>query len=93
MAASSRHWLNPASCTNHIAETDCVAGLRGLELANVPALALRGPRPDWAKFSEGMRPGPPDLKELANEDLFWGAEALAPNCPPESIVELQFGAQ
>jgi hypothetical protein len=30
---------------------------------------------DWAKFSEGMHPGPPDLKELANEtspqELFW----------------------
>jgi mono/diheme cytochrome c family protein len=29
----------------------------------------------WAKFSEGMRPYPPDLKELANErspqQLFW----------------------
>src|SRR5262249_50698330 len=29
----------------------------------------------WAKFSEGMKPGPPDLKEVANErdagQLFW----------------------
>ena len=34
-----------------------------------------GPGVDWAKFSEGMYPGPPDLKELANEtspqELFW----------------------
>ena len=34
-----------------------------------------GPGVDWAKFSEGMQPGPPDLKELANEtspqELFW----------------------
>jgi mono/diheme cytochrome c family protein len=34
-----------------------------------------GPGVDWAKFSEGMHPGPPDLKELANEtspqELFW----------------------
>jgi mono/diheme cytochrome c family protein len=33
------------------------------------------PGVDWAKFSEGMRPDPPDLKELANEtspqELFW----------------------
>jgi mono/diheme cytochrome c family protein len=28
----------------------------------------------WAKFSEGLRPDPPDLKEVANDDpkdLFW----------------------
>jgi hypothetical protein len=34
-----------------------------------------GPGVEWAKFSEGMRPDPPDLKELANEtspqELFW----------------------
>jgi hypothetical protein len=34
-----------------------------------------GPGVDWAKFSEGMHPGPPDLKELANEtspqELSW----------------------
>jgi mono/diheme cytochrome c family protein len=34
-----------------------------------------GPGVDWAKFSEGLRPDPPDLKELANErapqQLFW----------------------
>jgi mono/diheme cytochrome c family protein len=34
-----------------------------------------GPGVDWAKFSEGMHPDPPDLKELANEtspqELFW----------------------
>jgi mono/diheme cytochrome c family protein len=34
-----------------------------------------GPGVDWAKFSEGLRPDPPDLKELANEtspqELFW----------------------
>jgi mono/diheme cytochrome c family protein len=33
------------------------------------------PGVDWAKFSEGMRPDPRDLKELANEtspqELFW----------------------
>jgi hypothetical protein len=30
---------------------------------------------DWAKFAEGLRPDPPDLKEIANElspqHLFW----------------------
>jgi mono/diheme cytochrome c family protein len=34
-----------------------------------------GPGVKWAKFSEGLRPDPPDLKELANErapqQLFW----------------------
>jgi mono/diheme cytochrome c family protein len=34
-----------------------------------------GPGVDWVKFSEGMHPDPPDLKELANEtspqELFW----------------------
>ena len=34
-----------------------------------------GPGVDWAKFSEGMRPDPPDLKELVNDrtpaQLFW----------------------
>jgi mono/diheme cytochrome c family protein len=34
-----------------------------------------GPGVEWAKFSEGMRPDPPDLKELVNdrtpEQLFW----------------------
>ena len=34
-----------------------------------------GPGLDWAKFSEGLRPDPPDLKELANDrspqKLFW----------------------
>jgi mono/diheme cytochrome c family protein len=33
------------------------------------------PGVDWAKFSEGLRPGPPDLKDLVNDrrpqDLFW----------------------
>jgi mono/diheme cytochrome c family protein len=34
-----------------------------------------GPGVNWAKFSEGLRPDPPDLKELADkippEQLFW----------------------
>ena len=34
-----------------------------------------GPGVDWAKFSEGLRPDPPDLKELAHElspqHIFW----------------------
>jgi mono/diheme cytochrome c family protein len=34
-----------------------------------------GPGVNWAKFSEGLRPDPPDLKEIANErdpeHLFW----------------------
>src|SRR5712692_5729745 len=34
-----------------------------------------GPGVDWAKYAEGLRPDPPDLKELANErtpqQLFW----------------------
>jgi mono/diheme cytochrome c family protein len=34
-----------------------------------------GPGVTWAKFSEGLRPDPPDLKDLANErdpeHLFW----------------------
>ena len=34
-----------------------------------------GPGAEWAKFSEGLRPDPPDLKEvikdLAAEQLFW----------------------
>jgi len=34
-----------------------------------------GPGTDWAKFSEGLRPDPPDLKELVAErtpeQLFW----------------------
>ena len=34
-----------------------------------------GPGADWAKFSEGMNPGPPDLKDvvggLTPSELFW----------------------
>jgi mono/diheme cytochrome c family protein len=34
-----------------------------------------GPGADWAKFSEAMRPGPPDLKDVAKvapvEGIFW----------------------
>ena len=34
-----------------------------------------GPGVNWAKFSEGLRPDPPDLKEIANDrapqHLFW----------------------
>ena len=34
-----------------------------------------GPGADWAKFSEGLSPGPPDLKDVAPEleprELFW----------------------
>src|SRR3954451_22083564 len=34
-----------------------------------------GPGVEWAKFSEGLHPDPPDLKEVANErtpqQLFW----------------------
>ena len=34
-----------------------------------------GPGAQWAKFSEGLNPGPPDLKELAGElepaEVFW----------------------
>ncbi|MGH7033914.1 MAG: c-type cytochrome, partial [Stellaceae bacterium] len=34
-----------------------------------------GPGVDWAKFSEGLRPDPPDLKEVANGTdpaaIFW----------------------
>jgi hypothetical protein len=34
-----------------------------------------GPGVEWLKFSEGMQPGPPDLKEIVNErepsELFW----------------------
>jgi len=34
-----------------------------------------GPGAPWAKFSEGLHPGPPDLKDVVNErtpqDLFW----------------------
>jgi mono/diheme cytochrome c family protein len=33
------------------------------------------PGVEWAKFSEGLNPGPPDLKDVANEDeparIFW----------------------
>jgi hypothetical protein len=34
-----------------------------------------GPGVDWAKFSEGLRPDPPDLKDLAKDlsaaEIFW----------------------
>ena len=34
-----------------------------------------GPGVEWAKFSEGLNPGPPDLKDVVNEreprQLFW----------------------
>ena len=34
-----------------------------------------GPGVDWAKFSEGLNPDPPDLKDIAKEDepghIFW----------------------
>src|SRR6266487_3000509 len=42
---------------------------------SVAATVEDGPIVKWAKFSEGLRPDPPDLKELADErrpqDLFW----------------------
>ncbi len=34
-----------------------------------------GPGADWAKFAEGLNPGPPDLKDVANDltagEVFW----------------------
>ena len=34
-----------------------------------------GPGVEWAKFSEGLNPGPPDLKDIGNDDepahIFW----------------------
>ena len=34
-----------------------------------------GPGADWAKFAEGLDPGPPDLKDVANDltagEVFW----------------------
>jgi mono/diheme cytochrome c family protein len=34
-----------------------------------------GPGAKWSKFSEGLNPGPPDLKDIANErstaEIFW----------------------
>lgn len=34
-----------------------------------------GPGAQWSKFSEGLNPGPPDLKDIANDrtasELFW----------------------
>lgn len=50
--------------------------------AGARAFATRGcvachgaPGADWAKFSEGLRPDPPDLKDIANglepREIFW----------------------
>lgn len=50
------------------------AGARAF-LARGCANCHGGPGVKWAKFSEGLRPDPPDLKEIANEsdpkEIFW----------------------
>ncbi len=75
--------IRQASIGRHATETppaalDDAATVR----AGARAFAVRGcatchgaPGVDWAKFAEGLRPDPPDLKELAKDrtpqQLFW----------------------
>jgi mono/diheme cytochrome c family protein len=60
-----------------------------------------GPGADWAKFSEGLNPGPPDLKDVANEllpqEIFWvvrngikmtGMPSFAASDPPVPDQEI-----
>jgi mono/diheme cytochrome c family protein len=50
------------------------AGARAFSQRGCPT-CHGGPGVEWSKFAEGLRPDPPDLKELANEiqpqQLFW----------------------
>jgi hypothetical protein len=60
-----------------------------------------GPGADWAKFSEGLNPGPPDLKDVANDlspaEIFWvvrngirmtGMPSFAASDPPVPDQEI-----
>jgi mono/diheme cytochrome c family protein len=72
-----------ASIDRHAVETPSVSLTDPAVIAaGAKAFAQRGcvschggPGADWAKFSEGLRPDPPDLKELADElqprHIFW----------------------
>ena len=60
-----------------------------------------GPGADWAKFSEGLNPGPPDLKDVADDppaqEIFWvvkngikmtGMPSFAASDPPVPDQEI-----
>lgn len=75
--------VRQASIARHAKDTSApAADDQGAAQAGARAFATRGcvnchgaPGADWAKWSEGLRPDPPDLKKIANDrqhnELFW----------------------
>lgn len=73
-AASIKHHSDSAPPASLAERTTVVAGAR--EFAEYGCANCHGaPGKDWAKFSEGLRPSPPDLKEIVSQrtsaQLFW----------------------
>jgi mono/diheme cytochrome c family protein len=67
-------YVRDASISRHAKDAPSVSLEGGIVQAGARAFATRGcanchgaPGVAWAKFSEGMRPDPPDLKDVANE--------------------------
>lgn len=82
VAAALTH-VRAASISRHARETAPVSlddpavvqqGARAFVQRNC-AVCHGGPGLDWSKFSEGMHPSPPDLKEVVGEleprEIFW----------------------
>ena len=74
--------VRTASIAKHATATPPMPFDAGAVTAGARAYATRGcvychggPGTDWAKFSEGLRPDPPDLKDIVKdrtpEHLFW----------------------
>ena len=74
--------VRKASISRHAIEQPPIPFDQATVMAGARAYAARGcvnchggPGADWAKFSEGLRPDPPDLKDVAKErapsHLFW----------------------
>jgi mono/diheme cytochrome c family protein len=74
--------VRQASIARHAKEVAPVALDDAAVRAGARAFAVRGcvhchgaPGVEWSKFSEGLRPDPPDLKDIVNarepRDLFW----------------------
>jgi mono/diheme cytochrome c family protein len=67
-------YVRDASIARHATDAPSVSLEGGIVQAGARAFAKRGcvnchgaPGAEWAKFSEGLRPDPPDLKDVADE--------------------------
>jgi mono/diheme cytochrome c family protein len=72
--ASVKHHADDSPPTTFNNTTNVQAGAR--EFARLGCANCHGaPGVDWAKFAEGLRPDPPDLKDIVNDrtpsQLFW----------------------